>query len=168
MKRIETDRIFRALWYAVVILVSYLLQAMVFPYLPVFGAKPLILPVSAMAIAVYEGHVRGGAWGLAAGVLCDCALNQPTIQFTLTLLVLGVGVGLLGETLLNRGYASYAVTCAAGLLLCALIQTLRPLLYGGANLFLVLGISLVQTLYSMIFSIPAYLSVRRISRITRF
>ena len=73
------------------------------------------------------------------------------------------------RTLSRKGtYASYAVTCAAGLLLCALIQTLRPLLYGGANLFLVLGVSLVQTLYSMIFSIPAYLSVRRISRITRF
>lgn len=168
MKRIETDRILRAVWYAVVILVSYVLQAMVFPYLPVFGAKPLILPVSAMAIAVFEGHVRGGAWGLAAGVLCDCALNQPAIQFTLTLLVLGVGVGLLGETLLNRGYASYALTCAAGLFLCAMIQTLRPLLYYHAGFFLVLGIAVIQTLYSMIFTVPAYLSVRRISRITRF
>ena len=168
MKRFETERLIRALWYAAVLLAAYVLQAAVFPYLPILRTKPLILPVVSMAIAVYEGHVRGGAWGLAAGILCDCALSQPTVVFTLLLTLLGVGVGLLGETVLTRGYASYAVTAAAGLFLCGVIQTLRLALYAGANLFLLMGLILVQTLYSMLFSIPAYLSARRISRITRF
>ena len=161
------DLLKKSLLYTLVLIAAYLLQAIVFPWLPIFGAKPMILPLAVCAIAIHEGYLRGGAFGLAAGMLCDAALNQPTIPFTLLLMLVGVAVGFLADRILSRGFPSFLVCSVITLLLCTFLQILRPVFFGGADLFVAFGVGLLQILYSLLFALPAYLSVRSISRTSR-
>ena len=156
-----------SLLYALVLIVSYLLQAIVFPWLPIFGAKPMILPLTVCAIAIHEGFLRGGAFGLAAGMLCDAALNQPTILFTVLLMVAGVCAGFLADRILSRGFPSFLLCSVVTVLFCTFLQILRPVLFGGASLFVVLWVGLLQVVYSLLFALPCYLAVRSISRTSR-
>ncbi len=161
------DQLKKGLLYALVLAVAYLLQGIVFPYLPIFGAKPMILPLVMAAIAIHEGTVRGGAWGLACGMLCDSALNQPTILYTLLLMCLGVGAGFLSDRILSRGFPSFFLYGAGSLVLCTLLQVLQPILFGGASLFVASFVAIVQVVYSLLFAVPTYLAVRSISRSAR-
>ena len=88
------------------LLILYVLQATVFTSLPLFGVKPLILPVAVVGVALFEGSTKGGVFGLFAGMLCDLSFNQPTVQFTLMLTVLGILAGLVCDTVLARGFPS--------------------------------------------------------------
>jgi len=167
MEKKHHDLLKKSLLYALLLIVSYLLQAIVFPWLPIFGAKPLVLPAAVCAIAIHEGMLRGGAFGLAAGVLCDAALNQPTILFTLLLMAVGVGVGFLSDRILSRGFPSCLLCTVLTLLLCTFLQILQPVFFGGASVFVALWVGLLQVLYSLLFAVPAYLAARSISRSAR-
>ena len=167
MVRRNHDFLKKCLLYALVLIVSYLLQAIVFPWLPIFGAKPMILPLTACAIAIHEGYLRGGSFGLAAGMLCDAALNQPTIVFTVLLMAVGVGVGFLADRILSRGFPSFLLCGMFAVLLCTFLQILRPVFFRGASPFVALGVGLLQVIYSLLFAIPVYLAVRSISRTSR-
>ena len=147
------------------LLLVFILQAMVFSRITLWGVKPLILPVAVVAAAVYEGAVRGGVFGLCAGVLCDISLDQPAIQFTLLLTVLGVLTGLLFESLLAKGFPSFFFTSAAALLLCAVLQFARLLLREGVPIYYLLETALYQTAYSLLFTVPLYWFTRSLGRL---
>ena len=56
------------------LLILYVLQATVFTSLPLFGVKPLILPVAVVGVALFEGSTKGGVFGLFAGQSADGAV----------------------------------------------------------------------------------------------
>jgi rod shape-determining protein MreD len=163
MKR-NRKKIIRLLIYVPFILIAYILQASVFSELPMGGAKPLILPVAVVALSMHGGRVRGGAFGLFAGMLCDTALCRPTILFTLLLTVAGITIGALFETVLTKGFPSYLLCCIALLLVSAFCQMFGLLFYHGAQLAALSETAAYQTLYSLIFTIPIYWLTRIISR----
>ena len=66
----------------VFIIAVYILQSMVFTYVPISGTVPVLLPIAVAGIATFEGSSRGGGYGLLAGALCDISFNQPVLVMT--------------------------------------------------------------------------------------
>lgn len=157
---IQHEKLMKNVWYGVILAAAYLLQGVVFPWLSIRGVCPLVLPTAAAAIALFEGSVPGGAWGLAAGVLCDASMAQPTLYFTLLIPALCILVGIAGSSVLAKGFPSCLVCSLCMLVLCTLFQMIRPVLFRGGSLLVALGIGFIQVVYSLIFCIPAYTAVR--------
>ena len=157
----------RAILYAVLLLLVYILQAFIFARFPIFGAKPLLLPLAVVGVALLEGCIRGGTFGLFAGILCDLSMNQATVQFTLVLTGVGIVVGILSDTVLAKGFPSFALCCVLSLVFCALVQAAAPVFQYGANIFAVADTVLDQTICSLLFVLPVYFLVRFISRVLK-
>lgn len=163
-KRRLSAQIVIILLHAVLLLVTYILQAFLFPHLRILAVAPVILPVIAVGAALFEGSVSGGVVGLFAGVLCDLSYNQPTIMFTILLPVLGLAVGVLTDRLLTRGFPSYLAASTVSLLLIAFVQMFRLLFVERADVLALLLTALLQTVYSLLFTIPAYFILRSLGR----
>jgi hypothetical protein len=148
----------------VFIVAVYMLQAMVFPNLPVGGYVPVLLPIAVVGIALFEGAFRGGGYGLLAGMLCDVAFHQPVLAMTITLTAIGIACGVLSETILARGFPSYIVCCFAALMLTSFVSMFSLLFYAGVDPFSLFQIALGQSLYSLIFACPLYFFVRLLAR----
>jgi hypothetical protein len=142
--------------YAALAVCCYLLQACVFSRLPLAGARPLLLPAAAVGVALFEGPGTGALFGLFSGILCDSALGEPAILFTLMLTAFGLGVGALGRRLLRQGLSSYLAAELAVSVLCALGQCLGYLLYETAPIALLIQSAALQAAYSAAVSIPLY------------
>ncbi len=155
--------VLRSIGYSVMLGVCFILQDSVFSDFPIFGVKPLIMPVCCAAIALAEGMDRGGAFGLACGVLCDIAMGSPPIGFTLLLTLLGLGIGWLGDRLMGRNFITLFLFSLAALIICAFFQIFNLWAFNGAPLGALLRIVLFQTLYSMIFVLPMAVVIRRSS-----
>lgn len=164
MWKLDKEQLKKQLLYALAVLGAYLAQAVVFPWFPIRGVRPLVLICSLMAIVVFEGPLTGGAWGLVIGVLCDASMNQPSFYFTLLCPAVAIAAGFLADAYLSRGFPSCLVLSAGSLLLCGILQVLRPVLFGGCSLSSACVMCLVQTLYSLVFCVPCYLAVRKAFR----
>lgn len=166
MKRlgISGKSILKVLEYAGLLFLLYILQAMVFPYIKIFGVKPLILPVAIMCAALFEDYLTCGVIGLCAGILCDMSFNQPALQFTVFMTILGLCAGYLFETVLSTSFLSFFTCTVAALFICAVIQSFGIVVYNGAEITAVLKTAVIQTLYSAIFTFPLYYIIRGISR----
>jgi len=157
-------RIIRILIHALVLLVIYVLQMMVFSRLRLFGIAPLILPLAVVGVALFEGPSWGGGFGLAAGVLSDTASSDHVVLFTILLTCLGMGIGLLSDYLLSRGFPSFFLCSAAALILIAMAQMFGLFMFLRQSPFALLGTAGMQTLYSMVFTIPMYYLARSLGR----
>ena len=157
----------RLVLYAVLSLLLYLLQAAVFTRIRIFGVKPLILPVAVVCIALFEGSFTGGIFGLICGVLCDFTMSDSLVLFTVSLTLIGFCVGILSELVLARGFPSCILCSAAVLIICAFLQSFRLLFFYGASPLAIASTGLLQSAYSVLFTLPLYWCVRTVSRHTQ-
>ena len=164
MSDASKKRIIRALVHTAVLLGLFVLQAMVFSRLRIFGIAPLILPLAVIGVGLFEGPSWGGAFGLAAGALTDMAFLSSTVLFTISLTVLGMGVGLLSAYLLRRGFPSFFLTSVAALFVIAVLQMFPLLVFWGESPLALLRVAGLQTLYSMIFVLPIYYLARALGQ----
>ena len=153
--------------HALVLLLLYVLQAMVFSRLRLLGIAPLILPLAVVGVAIFEGPSWGSGFGLAAGVLCDIAFLSSTVLFTILLTAIGMGVGLLSEYLLSRGFPSYFLCAIAALILVAAFQMFPLLVFFRQPPLALLRVAGLQTLYSIFFTLPLYYLAKALGRRSR-
>lgn len=150
------------LLHALLLIVVYVFQGMIFPHLRLYGYAPLLLPVAATGVAVYEGRYTGGIIGIFAGLLCDISMNEPVGLFTVLLTLTGLVAGALADTVLTRGFATYLTCCAGVLVLSALAQVFGLLLLNTSRLSLqpLISTAIRQTIYSLIYALPIWFPVR--------
>jgi rod shape-determining protein MreD len=79
-------------WIAVVV-TALLLQSTVFAQIKLLGAKPELLFLVTIVLAVLEGPSSGAVGGFSAGMAQDFLLNQPKGITALTLTLVGYVVG---------------------------------------------------------------------------
>ena len=149
---------------ALIMLLCYFLQSAFFSRLPIFGAVPLLLPLVAVAAGLLGSPGWGGAFGLLCGILCDAALGGGGLVFTVALTVMGFFSGFLGDFILARGFPSYLLLSVCALLLSALIQMFRLLVFDRTPVWPLVRMGLLQSLASVIFILPLYFCVRRALR----
>ena len=148
------------LLHSVLLVVVFLLQDTVFPFLKLYGLVPLLLPIVSTGVAVYEGSVAGGSVGIFAGVLCDISFNRPVGTFTVLLTFAGLFVGALADTVMARGFVTYCISCAAVLAVSAFTQMFPLMFFERVPPMPLLVAALRQTIYSLIYTVPIWFFVR--------
>ncbi len=146
------------------ILLVYILQAMVLPYMPIDGIVPVLLPLAVVGIATFEGAARGGGYGLFAGMLCDISFNQPVMVMTVLLTAVGIATGALSETIMARSFPSFFVFCVGALVLTSFVSMFSLLFFSSIDIAALLSTGLRQTLYSLPFCVPIYFIVHALAR----
>jgi len=149
--------------HALFLLVVYILQHYVFSRIPVWGVRPLILPVAAMGIGFFGGIAWGGVFGVFAGFLCDIAF-VTTPLFTILMPALGIGSGLLAEYALLETLLSYLITSLLGLLVISFLQMFPFVFFRDVQLPVLLKVAALQTVYSLLFVFPLCFPVRLLSK----
>jgi rod shape-determining protein MreD len=84
----------RTLSLAAVMITAVLLQTTVFSQVRLLGAKPELMYLVVIVLAILEGPSEGAVVGFAGGLFLDFFLNQPKGITALTLTLLGYTVGL--------------------------------------------------------------------------
>lgn len=153
-----TRRDFITKWFifALALLPIWFLECYVFDRLRIFGVTPMMLPMAAVAVAVLEGGMAGGGFGLAVGILCDALYHGTGGAMTLALCALGVAAGFAAQYLVRQNLVG-CLLCSAGAL--ALIDGFRVLwrLFGGvAALPALLRVAVPEVLVSLAFVFPIY------------
>ena len=154
----------RTLRYTLFLLTVYVFQGELFPHFPVYGFVPVLLPIAVVGTALFEGSVHGGVFGLFAGMLCDTAFNQPTIVLTVVFAVIGIAMGIASENVITKGFPSFLIGCFAALVLTAITQMFTLLFFDRVPVQILLVTAAIQTVYSMIFTLPMYYISRVLGR----
>ena len=153
--------------HALLLLTVYVFQGMIFPYVRILGLIPLLLPIVATGIAVYEGCHAGGVAGLFAGILCDVSFNQPAGVFTVLLTFTGLFIGALVDSVVMRGFVTYMLACLAVLILSAIVQIFVHLITTPDVLIpqgVLFSVAFRQTVFSFFFTLPIWFFVRALGR----
>jgi len=159
------------LLHALLLITVYAFQGIIFPFIRVNGLVPLLLPIAATGIALYEGRYFGGITGLFAGILCDISFNNPVGTFTVLLTFTGLLIGTLADVIVLRGFVTYYLCCAAVLIVSAFVQ-IFPLIISleqmerSIPIQALLSTTIQQTIYSLILAFPIWFFVRAVSKHT--
>jgi len=156
------------IFHSLLLIVVYIFQGMIFPFVRLNGLIPLLLPIASTGIALYEGRDTGGIAGLFAGILCDVSFNQPIGVFTVFLTLSGLVVGTMADAAILPGFITYYISVAAVLILSAGIQMVPFIVSQSSNvtLAMMLPTAIEQTLYSLVLAFPIWFFVRAIGKWT--
>jgi len=152
--------------HALLIVVVYMFQGVILPFMRFNGLVPLLLPVASTGIALYEGRYAGGAAGLFAGILCDISFNHPVGVFTVLLTISGLIIGALADAVVLRGFVTYYISCAAVLIVSAIVQMFPLIVSPASNIPIqsLIAIAIQQTIYSLIFALPIWFFVQSLGK----
>ena len=148
--------------YGLLLLVLYILQGLIFPWF-MTGFVPLLLCSAVAGVAHFEGSVKGGVFGLFAGILMDLSLGKPLIVFTIMLTVMGLVIGALGESLLTKRFISYIFSNIVTLIIAAFVQMFSLLFFTDASVWHLVLTAVLQTVISLIFAAPLYPIIKRMA-----
>ena len=98
---INQDKVHRALWCALYLAVTLLLQNTVFAHVALFGVHAMFVPAVVVAVGVFEGGTWGAVFGLIAGYFCAMGYPGTGMLFAVLFAVIGFGAGMLAEYLIN-------------------------------------------------------------------
>ena len=157
---INPEKLRRALLYALCLLVMLAFQGCILSRVSILGVRAMAVPCIVVAVGMFEGGLWGGIFGVAAGLLC----GGETVIYLLTFAVSGFGAGFLTDMYVNRRLYSCVIVSAAALLLLGLCQTLPLRLYYGASISALARTGLLQSAWSLPFSVPCYFACRAVSR----
>jgi rod shape-determining protein MreD len=104
----------RTLTLIVIIVIALLLQTTVFSDVTLIGAKPELVYLVTIVLALLEGPAAGAVTGFAGGMAQDFLLNSPKGMTALTLTVLGYIVGLARQYIVSTSPVLPTVLVAAG------------------------------------------------------
>lgn len=164
VSNIAKDMTIRIVSHTLMLLLLFVLQSMVFSRLRIMSVAPLIMPMAVIGVGLFEGATWGGGFGIAAGVLCDLSYSETSVFFTVLLTILGMAVGLLSEYVLTKGLFSYLLCCLLSLVIIAFLQMFGFLVFQRVDIQSLLQVGIIQTLYSLIFSVPTYYLTKIVSR----
>lgn len=161
---INFDKLRRAVIYALFILVIMFFQTTLFSRIAPLGVRAMFLPVAVVSVGMFEGGVWGGVFGLFLGILGDIAYTENVVLFTVLFPALGFLSGLVAEYYVNRRFFSFFFVCVTALLITAFCQMFRLLVFAGAGLPALMRTAVLQTLWSLPFTVPLYFPCRALSR----
>lgn len=150
--------------YALALLPVWFLELYVLNRFPVFGVTPMLLPLAAIAVAVLEGAVAGGGFGLAVGILCDAAYFNTDGAMTIGICVLGILAGVVAQYALRQDLVGCLLCSFVGLVLIDLVRMAARLLAWQTPVSAMLAVAVPEVLWSMVFVTPVYLLFRWVYR----
>ena len=158
------DFIVKWLAYALALLPIWFLEAYLLSRYPLWGVKPMLLPLCAIAVATLEGATAGTGFALAVGVIFDAMDPGVPGAMIFIMALLGLGVGLLAQYVLRQDFVGCFL---CGVLALCTIDGLRialRLLGGVAPLNVMLTLAGKEILWSLCFTPLVYLLFRWVFR----
>jgi rod shape-determining protein MreD len=156
------------LWTAVII-TSLLLQSTVFAQVRLLDAKPELMYLVTVAMAVLEGPTSGAVTGFAGGMAQDFLLDQPKGITALTLTLLGYVVGMLRQYIVTPSALLPVILVAGGTAGGVLFNGLVKYLLGQLQVefvFLV-RVALLSALYNAVLTPILFPVLRRVVETSR-
>lgn len=146
--------------YALALLPVWFLESYLLSALPVFGVKPMLLPLCAMAVATLEGAAGGAGFALAVGMIFDAMDPGLPGVMILGMALLGLGAGLLAQYVLRQDLTGCLICSALALAAIDALRILRRLVTGAAPLSGMLELAGKEIAWSMCFAPLVYLIFR--------
>ena len=157
----KRDTIIKWIIYSVIIVFIMMIQLTGLTRLRVFGVHPMIMPLAAAAVAVFEGPRSGGIAGFFIGFMCDALIPPSTIFFTLCFMSAGILIGYLTDYMFKRNFiTAFMWMSALKAAECLLFFTFFYFLPGKAGLPALLSVALPEIALSLLFS-PIIYSIFR-------
>jgi rod shape-determining protein MreD len=150
---------------AAVIAAGLLAQTTVLAPLRLLGARPDLLLLAVVAVAMAAGAERGAAFGFAAGLAADLLLDLPVGLSALVYTAIGYGVGL-ARPYLAAGSAMVPAGLAVGASLAAVLASgalLRLLDLSGYSWGFLLRAALAGAAVNLVLTPLVYPGVRRLA-----
>ena len=155
-------------WIAVVV-TALLLQSTIFAQIKLGGAKPELMYLVTVVMAMIEGPSSGAIGGFSAGMAQDFLLNDPKGITALVLTILGYAVGTVRQFITTPSPALPTLVVGAGTAAGVLFYGFVAFLLGtlpGDVLFL-LRVAFLSAIYNAILTPLAYPVLRRVAESTR-
>lgn len=158
------DFVVKWLAYALALLPIWFLEDFFLSRYPLFGVKPMLLPLCAVAVATLEGATAGAGFGLGVGMLFDAMVPGFPGGMILVTALLGLGAGLLAQYVLRQDLVGCFLCSILSLLAIDALRIGFRLLGGSAPLGAMLTVAGREILWSLCFVPLVYLVFRWVFR----
>lgn len=101
--------------YALALFPVWLLDACILSRYPLFGVRPMLLPLAVVAVAVLEGSHAGAGFGLGVGLLWALAYSSGKGMMVIGLTLVGLLTGAAAQYALSQSFLG-CLLCSAGAL----------------------------------------------------
>jgi len=157
--------------YVVCILIIASIQSTLVDYIKINNVKPNLLLIFIISIALLRGNIEGGIVGFFAGLVQDILFGKVLGFYALIGLYFGVIIGMLNKRLYRDNYLvvtffTFTSTIVYELLIY-LFNTLLPLALSSGDFSFellnpLMNVTLTETLYNSLMSIPIYILTMKI------
>lgn len=161
---IDLSRLRRAIVYALLFLVLFVLQDLLVSHIRVLGVRAMLVPAGVVAAGLLDDGNWGGFAGLAAGFFSDMGCPEQTVLFTVLYAAIGFFCGVLGKYMLRKGMLSYLVLVLLSMVIITSCQMFRFLFFTDTAPRAVYMTGLIQVLYSTVWAVPVFFPCRAIAR----
>ncbi len=161
-----TTKDFTIKWlaYALALLPIWFLEAFLLSRYPLYGVKPMLLPLCAIAVATLEGATAGTGFALAVGMLFDAMVPGVPGAMIFIMALLGLGAGLLSQYALRQDLLGCFLCSVLALVIMDALRIALRLTMGIAPLRPMLELAGKEILWSLCFVPFVYLVFRWVFR----
>jgi rod shape-determining protein MreD len=159
----------RGLLWAAVIVVALVLQSTVFAQITLLKARPDLIYLLTVLIALLEGPAAGAVMGFGGGMVEDFLLNAPKGITALSLTLLGYAVGTVRQYIVTPSAVVPVIMVAGGTAVGLMFNGLVKFLLGQLDTGwgFQLQIALLAGLYNAILTPFVFPVVRRLAESSR-
>lgn len=158
------DQIIKWLVYTLGLLPIWILDAFILGRYPLFGTRPVLLPLAVVAVAILEGATAGAGFGLGVGLLWALGYAGGTGGMVLFLVLAGMLAGSAAQYALTQGFVGFLICSSGVLAVLELLRILWRLFIQLAPLTVLLEVAGREFLWSLAWTPVVYVIFRIVFR----
>ena len=150
--------------YALALFPVWLLDACILSRYPLFGVRPMLLPLAVVAVAVLEGSHAGAGFGLGVGLLWALAYSSGKGMMVIGLTLVGLLTGAAAQYALSQSFLGCLLFSAGALAAIDLWRIAVRLFVRSAGWTSMLRVAVPEILWSLAWTPLVYLIFHAVYR----